>query len=395
MPDSHNRPPQSHLVTNLLHFARLLRGLGFRVGTRQIEDLAGALAHIDITHRETFYYTARSFLVHRVDDIDTFDMAFSLFWERYLTMQAEFGPGRRQSKQLPLDELEREGKTAIRHQARAADTDSPSEEEARSTQQIPTYSADERLARKDFADYDEGDLRQARLLIRALLWRLDTRRSRRRVRATKRASLIDMRRTLRRALAHDGEITQLGWRKRKEKPRPLVMICDISGSMEQYSRLFLTFMHELVQTGQPIETFVFGTRLTRITPALKHRHLQDALSQAASVVVDWSGGTRIGASLRTFNYRWSRRVLRRGAVVLVVSDGWDRGDIALLEHEMARLQRSSSHLIWLNPLLGHDRYQPLVRGIRAALPYIDAFLPIHNLESLEQIAKTLNRLTRI
>jgi hypothetical protein len=177
----------------------------------------------------------------------------------------------------------------------------------------------------------------------------------------------------------------LEWQQRKNKPRPLVVICDISGSMERYSRLFLYFLYALTQGTQRVEVFVFGTRLTRLTPALRYKDVDQAVRRTSQTVLDWSGGTRIGESLRTFNYLWARRVLGRGAVLLFISDGWDRGEINLLEKEMARLRRSVSRLFWLNPLLGSPDYQPLVRGIQAALPYIDEFLPLHNLESFERL----------
>jgi hypothetical protein len=161
-------------------------------------------------------------------------------------------------------------------------------------------------------------------------------------------------------------------------------MCDISGSMESYSRLFLYFMYTLVNINKNIETFVFGTQLTRITPALRHKNIEEVLDRVTGLALDWSSGTRIGASLKSFNYHWARRVLSRGAIVIILSDGWDRGDIPLLEREISRLKRSVSKLIWLNPLLGSAEYQPLVRGIRTVLPYVDEFLPFHNLSSLEQ-----------
>src|SRR5690606_38401326 len=196
---------------------------------------------------------------------------------------------------------------------------------------------------------------------------------------------LDLPRAIRESMKQGGEIVRLRWRRRKTRPRPLVVLCDVSGSMERYSRLFLHVMYALVQEGRRVETFVLGPRLTRITPAV--------LDRVADLVMDWSGGTRIGESLRAFNYVWSRRVLGRGAVVIIISDGWDRGDVDLLSREMARLHRSASRLIWLNPLAGAPDYQPLVRGIRAALPHVDDFLPFHTLEALEALARRLGTLT--
>jgi uncharacterized protein with von Willebrand factor type A (vWA) domain len=184
---------------------------------------------------------------------------------------------------------------------------------------------------------------------------------------------------------------ELRRQRRKIKTRPLVVICDISGSMDRYARLLLRFVHALGQGLDNTEVFVFGTRLTRITRELRKRDVDTALNQVVASVDDWSGGTRIGEAIKAFNFKWSRRVLRSGATVVVISDGWDRGDPALLGREMARLQRSCRRLIWLNPLLGAPGYQPLTQGMRAALPYIDEFMPIHNMQSLEALAEMLSR----
>jgi uncharacterized protein with von Willebrand factor type A (vWA) domain len=184
---------------------------------------------------------------------------------------------------------------------------------------------------------------------------------------------------------------ELRRQKRKIRTRPLVVICDISGSMDRYARLLLRFVHALGQGLENTEVFVFGTRLTRITRELRKRDVDTALTQVVGSVEDWSGGTRIGEAIKAFNFKWARRVLRSGATVVIISDGWDRGDPALLGREMARLQRSCRRLIWLNPLLGAPGYQPLTQGMRAAMPYIDEFLPIHNLQSLEALADLLGK----
>jgi uncharacterized protein with von Willebrand factor type A (vWA) domain len=220
-------------------------------------------------------------------------------------------------------------------------------------------------------------------------WRLGTRKTRRREKAPH-GELIDYRRTLRHSLKHGGVPIELRRRQRRERMRPLVLICDISGSMDRYSRLLLQFVHALEQGLDSVEVFVFSTRLTRITRELRKRNVDEAIEQVVKSVDDWSGGTRIGEAIKTFNYVWSRRVLRSGAMVVMISDGWDRGDPKLLATEMARLQRSCRRLIWLNPLLGAPGYQPLTQGIRAALPFVDAFLPIHNLKSLEALADILS-----
>ncbi|HXW00287.1 MAG TPA: VWA domain-containing protein, partial [Anaerolineae bacterium] len=256
---------------------------------------------------------------------------------------------------------------------------------------VYTYSAREVLRQKDFADLSAEELQEVKQLMQAMVWELEQRRTRRRTRA-RHGAYPDMRRTFRQNLRYGGEPLQLAWRRRKQKRRPLVVICDISGSMERYARVLLKFIYVISNGLEKVEAFVFSTRLTRITHQLKERDIDAALDQATLAIHDWAGGTRIGESLKTFNYEWGRRVLGQGAIVLLISDGWDRGDIDLLEREMSRLQLSCHRLIWLNPLLGSENYEPLTRGIQTALPYIDDFLPVHNLQSLEQLGHLLERL---
>jgi uncharacterized protein with von Willebrand factor type A (vWA) domain len=222
-----------------------------------------------------------------------------------------------------------------------------------------------------------------------LEWEIGRRRSRRKV-ASPKGRFIDPRRTMRKSLQTSGVPLRLSRRRIKDKPRQLVVICDVSGSMDRYSRILLQFIYAIENNMARVEAFVFGTRLTRITRLLYHRSVDEAMVRVSREVQDWSGGTRIGQSLQTFNTTWARRVLRNGAVVLIISDGWDRGDPEILRREMERLQRSSYRLIWLNPLLGSPRYEPLTRGMQAAMPYIDDFMTVHNLASLEALARHLS-----
>jgi uncharacterized protein with von Willebrand factor type A (vWA) domain len=393
-------PPRSadgegHLLANLLHFGRLLRRSGIPVSSRQLVELAAGLTYIDLACRDDFYYTTRGFLVHHADELEVFDQAFDLFWSGRVQFGLEFEMARqgraRQADAPPAPSSDQPAlsRAADRDAASAVDESDPAA--TPETRLSPTYSPDE-ILHKDFADFSQEELETARRFIHSLVWNLDQRSTRRKVRAPKRASYLDLRRAVRNNMRYGGEIVRLAWRRRKSKPRPLVLICDISGSMERYSRLFLHFIYALVQETRHMEAFVFGTRLTYITPALRHSQVDAAVDKMSELVVDWSGGTRIGESLRTFNYHWSRRVLGRGAVVMLISDGWDRGDIHLLEREVSRLRRSVSRLMWLNPLSGAPDYQPLVRGMQAVLPYVDDFLPLHNLVSLEQLALRLGSL---
>jgi uncharacterized protein with von Willebrand factor type A (vWA) domain len=355
------------------------------VGPARMMDAAGALEHVEIGRRQDFYYTLQSLLVRRREDIPLFKDAFDLFWvdpsDRVIARgtrpdetpftRPEFTPPPLQ--QPPEPEGDDAGGLAQERLIIEA-TYSPSDREA--------------LKRKDFSQLTDDELREIRALMGAMLWHPGLRRTRRLVAGSGKS--LDLRRTLRRNMKHGGELLLFAERERKIKPRPLVVIADISGSMERYTRLLLHFIYTMAAgLDQIVETFVFSTRLTRITRPLRQRSIERALRDVSHAVQDWAGGTRIGEAIKDFNFKWARRVMRSGAVVLVISDGWDRGDPKLLAHEMARLQRSCHRLIWLNPLLGATGYEPLARGMQAALPFVDEFLPVHNLASLEDLAKRL------
>jgi uncharacterized protein with von Willebrand factor type A (vWA) domain len=253
------------------------------------------------------------------------------------------------------------------------------------------YSQDEILRHKDFDAYTPDEMQRARRLMQEIRWKI-ARRQTRRFEANQLGRFLDLRRTIRTNLRNGGEVFDLAHRRLRTRPRSLVLICDISGSMDRYSRTLLQFLHTVEHGLDRVEAFVFATRLTRITRELRTRDPATALNEVSKSVHDWSGGTRIGEALRTFNYTWSKRVLGRGAIVMIISDGWDRGDIPTLREEMARLQRNCYRLIWLNPLLGLPSYQPLTQGIQAALPYVDDFMPVHNLDSLEALGRHLQKI---
>ena len=372
-----------HLLDNLLLFGRVLRGLGLDVNPGRMLDLASALSLVSIGNRQDFYYTSRSLLVHDVDDLELFDQAFALFWRvapEGWQVRSPAPPSRRHPQRVPPL---LQAPPPADGQGAAADP--------LLVEVTMTYSAWEALRHKDFADLSEEEIEAVRRLIASLNWRLGERRTRRFRPGS--GPALDLRRAIRHNLRHGGEILYWPRRVHPFKPRPLVVLADISGSMERYSRLLLHFVYGLtLGLGRPVESFVFGTRLTRITKQLQHKRIDRALREVAATVNDWSGGTRIGESIRRFNVEWGRRVLGRGAVVMLISDGWDRGDPALLTTEMARLQRSAHRLIWLNPLLGSPEYEPLTRGMQAALPYVDDFLPVHNVKSLEALGNVLSRI---
>jgi uncharacterized protein with von Willebrand factor type A (vWA) domain len=246
------------------------------------------------------------------------------------------------------------------------------------------------LRYKDFAEMTADELDMAKRIIERLPESLGMRKTRRF--KSGKGQQIDLRRTLRESMRRGGEVLQLPTRTPKEKPRPVILICDISGSMERYTRVLLHFMHTMATGMYQVESFLFSTDLTRITRQIRQKSVDEALAEVGRSVRQWGGGTMTGESLYTFNYYWSRRVLGRGAIVMIITDGWDRGDVGLLEKEIARLRRSCERLIWLNPLLDAPEYEPLTRGAQAILPYVDDFLPIRNLANLEVIVKALQQL---
>jgi uncharacterized protein with von Willebrand factor type A (vWA) domain len=372
--------PSGNLLSNCVLFGRLLRSLGMDIPPTQMVDVVDSLNHVHIGNRQDFKNMLAALLVRRHEQQKRFEDAFDSFWQARwdsVPLKADSSP---RSTQIEwLQPANADGQESV-------ETPTSPEIEIRQT-----YSDLEVLRQKHFAQLNEAELQALRQQMRSIVWQLEPRRTRRTERAT-RGALLDMRRTLRQNLRNSGDIFHLARRRRRYKRRPVVVLCDISGSMERYSRILLQFLYTVAWQLERVEVFVFSTRLTRITRQLHHRSIEVALADAGRAVHDWAGGTRIGDAIKQFNYQWARRVLNQGAVVLVVSDGWDRGEIDLLAREMARLQRSSSQVIWLNPLLGDADYQPLVRGMQAALPYIDRFLPVHNLASLEQLASVLKKL---
>jgi uncharacterized protein len=375
-----------HLLHNLLLFGRVLRGLGLDVNPGRMMDLVSALDYVEIGNKADFFYAARTLLVHEREDLALFDEAFELFWRKpadgWDVPWQELTRRRRSTKPLITPPALKDESSSV------SDSDSASQEALTVVEVTRTYSSREVLRHKDFAQMSAEESEAVKQMMSHLLWKVSERRTRRH--RPGKGHLMDLRRTLRHSLRSEGEIFLWAYREPKSKPRPLVVIADISGSMERYTRLLLHFIYGMkAALSQPVEAFVFSTRLTRITRPLQIRDLDLALKNVGRLVTDWAGGTRIGESLKTFNFEWGRRVLGRGAVVLIISDGWDRGDVELLRREMARLKRNCHRLIWLNPLLGAPDYEPLTRGIQAALPNIDNFLPVHNLASLEDLAMRL------
>ena len=384
MTERNDSAAAGQLLRNCVLFGRMLRAIGVEITPTQMVDLVDSLRYVNIGSRQDFKNSARTVLISKREHLPLFDQAFDLFWQaRGQNTLLEMDLGQLLQQQQEPQKMEVYRRSPLDDNKPPPPLDQEPEEE-----RVLTYSDQESLRQKDFARLDAEEMAAVRRMMLQTQWQLEPRRTRRTVR-THQGELIDLRRAIRQNLRHGGELLRLAHKERKLKRRPVVLLCDISGSMERYSRVLLQFIYVVTSRLDRVESFVFSTRLTRITRQLRRRNIDDALREASAVVHDWAGGTRIGEAIKIFNYEWARRVLNQGAIVMIISDGWDRGDIALLEREMDRLHRSCHRLIWLNPLLGAADYQPLVRGIKAALPHIDDFLPVHNLASLEQLADLL------
>ena len=375
-----------YFFENIFIFTQALRQVGIPISLQQIIDFSRALELIDLGSRDQVYHSARCLLLNRQENLRLFDLVFNRFWR----VQPPMTNSRRRnapngSVSQPKKKQTFNVMTYMAYKARPAD------QEIEVADKAATYSSTEVLQQKEFSEMAPEELETIKRLIQQMHWQVSLRQTRRQV-SNPRGNILYLRQALRAAAKYGGVPLNLAWQSKKIKPRPLVLIADISGSMEKYARLMLQFFYSVTHSLKQVECFVFGTRLTRITSQLKLKNIDRAIDEAAGEVVDWSGGTRIGDSLRSFNQQWSRRVLRRGAVVLIISDGWDRGDVSILKREMRYLQHRCHRLIWLNPLLGKSTYQPLVEGMAAALPFIDDFLPIHNLQSLSTLAEHLGAL---
>lgn len=382
-----------------------MRRNGVQLAPSQVQDLLRVLPSLDARDRDAIYYATRAVLCSRREDLPRFDVTFRQFWGRTRQMIIPSDMGSLDSNnglapRMPEGNASNTGKqqdvVPLIERTTASDTEGDlsegdGERGEEDLTQVLLYSAQERLRNLDFARFTEDELTAARILLQSWDWEPGMRRTRRQ-KTAKHGHRLDFRRTVRRAMKTEAIPYRLLTLGPRRKPRPLVVLCDVSGSMAPYTRMLLYFLHTLHRGVGRSEVFLFGTRLSRITRQLKVKDVDLALSEVSKQVTDWSGGTRLGDALRTFNTQWARRVLGHGAVVCIISDGWDRGDPAVLAAEMEHLQKMSFRLIWLNPLLGVKGYRPITRGMAAALNYIDDFLPAHNLASLESLAKLLGSL---
>lgn len=376
---------------NIMHFARTLRAAGLPVGPGTVLEAIRAVSALGMSNRTDFYWALHAVFVNRRDQRELFDQAFHIFWRNPKILE------RMMALMLPQMDMEadpNQGEALAPRIAEALaqggdDRSKPREEEELEFDAAMTWSQQEILRTKDFEKMTNDEVALARAAIRKLrlpIMEVPTRR----FRPNPTGARADMRATLRAALRSGGDTIPLKYKQRQMRRPPLIVLCDISGSMERYSRMLLHFLHAITNDRDRVHTFLFGTRLNNVTRYLRYKDIDVALAKIAEGVEDWSGGTRIGHCLRDFNQNWSRRVLGQGAVVLLITDGLDRDAGVGLTAEIDRLHRSCRRLIWTNPLLRYDGFEPKSLGIRAILPHVDDFRPVHNLESLVQLADILS-----
>jgi uncharacterized protein len=367
------------VVRHVVTFGRVLREVGLEVGPGRVADALRGLDAVDLTRQEDVYFALRQTLVSRHDELELFDRAFRAWFLRAPVLPPVRATDRPAEQQKVGESLSEAG-------------GGEQDEEIGDPLELGA-SGHELLREKDFAEMTPDEYWRVRRLIAAIAESRPLRDSRRR-RADPRGDRLDMRRLIRQSLRTGGDPVDRPYRARKEVPRKLVVLCDVSGSMDAYARALVLFLHAAVGSGPGVEAFAFGTRLSRLTPELGTRDPESALEKCTEAVTDWGSGTRIGASLKEFNDLYGKRALSRGAIVVIVSDGWERQDPELVGSEMARLARAAYAVVWVNPLKGNPEYQPLAGGMRAALPYIDRFLSGHNLRSLEELAAVLAGIER-
>jgi uncharacterized protein len=366
------------LVRHVVVFGRVLRAAGLEVGPGRVADALRGLDAVELERQEDVYWTLRQTIVSRREDLETFDRAFDAWFLRSASPPRPASPPREappegERRQTPPPGLGPEVDGGEAESGRASD--------------------EERLRSRDFASMTSEEFARARRLLQEIAVARPRRRSRR-LRRDLRGSVLDVRALARHSLATGGDPIFCEFKSRSQTPRKLVLILDVSGSMAPYSRALLLYLHLARRSGRRVEAFAFGTRLTRLTHELAGRDPDAALAAATKRVVDWSGGTRIGASLKAYNAEWGRRALTRGAVVVILSDGWERGDPGVVATEMARLARQAFAVVWVNPLKGQAGFEPLAGGMRAALPWIDRLVTGHDIASLEGLGRLLGGIER-
>jgi len=378
-------------LPNMMAFGRALKQLGVKVSLSQVLDTSRAVDLVDLAERGDFRALLRANLILQKEDFPVFDLLFDRFWSE------------QSYERMPMETMDIQGTPTESQAPEGGDEEGGLEEataEAMANEiplenldefAVPTYSPQELMNRKDFS---EMSVEESRAIARAILLiatKIATQISRRK-KVGRKGSVVDPRSTLRRSMKYGGEVIELSHRKRRIKKTKVVLLCDVSGSMDCYSRFLIQFMYGLQNELWGVETFVFSTSLSRITHLIRTKNIVDALDKISGSILGWSGGTNIGRSLHTFNRNFAPSMVTHRSVVVIISDGWDRGDVSLLEKEMQDIKRRAKKIIWLNPLLASENYEPLCKGMQAALPYLDMFLSIHNVNSLVSLGRTLQKM---
>ena len=379
-------------LPNVMAFARALKQLGIKIGLSQVLDASRSVEFVYIGERSDFRALLRSNLISQKEDFPVFDMAFDCFWREQTY------------ERMPMETMEIQGTPTESDAPEGGDEEGGLEEAASEAManenlqlenldefSVPTYSPQELMNRKDFSEMGVEESRAIARAIMLIATKIATQISRRK-KLGRKGNTVDPRWTMRRSMKYGGEVVELVHRKKRIKKTRVVLLCDVSGSMDCYSRFLIQFMYGLQNELWGVETFVFSTSLSRITHLIRTKDIVNALEKISGSILGWSGGTNIGRSLHTFNRSFAPSMVTHRTVVVVISDGWDRGDVSLLEREMQDLKRRAKKIIWLNPLLASENYEPLCKGMQAALPYLDLFLSVHNVNSLVSLGRTLQKM---
>ena len=387
-----NKQILSRLEDAITVFGRFLRQAGYSVGSGEIMQAVQAVNYIKIEKREDFRQALKTCLLSNYKLIPLFDQLFEIYWRNPDKMKNVSNI----LKRLNESRIDFEKKNLIKEniedifKKQFSETNIPNQESDKSDKvNIHLFSPFEQLKNKRFDHYSDEELEEAKKFIQKRKWELPKRKLRR-LKSGRFGNKLDIRNTIRNNIFPSQDFVQLSWKKPKLKSRPLVVLMDVSGSMDHYTRILMHFIHAINLIGEKVEAFTFGTRLTRITKHLKKKSVNDSIEIINELVKDWSGGTKIGETIQQFNYQWARRVLGNGAVVLVITDGWDTGNIKLLGQEFDRLHRSCYRLIWLNPNLGYQDFEPITKGVQEIMKYADDFLPIHSLKCLDDLGNVLS-----
>lgn len=382
----------SGTVPNMMAFARALKELGVKVSLSQVLDASHSVDLVDIGAKDDFRALLRANLISQKEDFPAFDMLFDCFWR-------EQGYER-----VPMETMEIQGTPTESDAPEGGDEEGGLEEAAAESLakenlplenldefSVPTYSPQELMNRKDFSEMGVDESRAVARAILLIATKIATQISRRK-KVGRKGNVVDPRWTMRKSMKYGGEVIDLVHRKKRIKKTKVVLLCDVSGSMDCYSRFLIQFMYGLQNELWGVETFVFSTSLSRITHLIRTKDIVNALEKISGSILGWSGGTNIGRSLHSFNRNFAPSMVTHRTVVVIISDGWDRGDVSLLEREMQDLKRRCKKIIWLNPLLASENYEPLCKGMQAALPYLDMFLSVHNVNSLVALGRTLQKM---